>query len=92
MKEKSLAAINISQKSREEFVRVGILGKFSEKNVREESLIAINISHKLREEFLKGRFLKKDTRDSSQKWLKLEVYSPLIWGAKGEIFIPVNQV
>ena len=26
--------------------------------------------------------------DSSQKWLKLEVYSPLIWVAKGEIFIP----
>ena len=31
------------------------------------------------------------TRDSSQKWLKFEVYSPLIWGAKGEIFIPANK-
>ena len=27
-------------------------------------------------------------RDYSQKWPKFEVYSPLIWGAKGEIFIP----
>ena len=31
------------------------------------------------------------TRDSSQKWLKFKVYSPLIWGAKGEIFIPGNK-
>ena len=36
-----------------------------------------------------GRFR---TRDSSQKWLKFEVYSPLIWGAKREIFIPVRFV
>ena len=27
-------------------------------------------------------------RDSAQEWLKFGVYYPLIWGAKGEIFIP----
>ena len=45
----------------------------------------MNISQKPREEFWEEIFT---TRDSSQKWLKFEVYSPLIWGAKGEIFIP----
>ena len=72
------------------------MGKISKK---EESLVSINISQKSREELLKGRFLGRNLfkknygrisggsaiRDSSQKWLRLEVYSPLIWGAKGEI-------
>ena len=78
----------------EEFLKKRIFEKFEKKN-REESLIAINISQKPRENFLKGRYLGKKfekrqgrmsgdpaTRDSSQKWLKFEVYSPLIWVAK----------
>ena len=45
--------------------------EFSKKNIKEKSLVLINISPKPREEFFERNL--SATKDSSQKWLKLEV-------------------